>query len=150
VADMNAVVIANFDVTTKSLDVVFPHAGSWYDFTNDGFEINLATDTKTIYLEPGQYQIYTDVAIPDAIVTSIEQEVISESSISVYPNPNKGEFEIEGLTELKQVEILNLAGQRIDFENMSETRIKVQASPGLYLVKGYKGRDRVVTKIIIE
>jgi 1,4-alpha-glucan branching enzyme len=150
VADMNAVVIANFDVTAKSLDVVFPHAGSWYDFTNDGFEINLPSETRTITLQPGQYQIYTDVSIPDAIVTSVEEEITQAKSIEVYPNPSKGEFVISGLNEINQLEIINLAGQKIPYERTNHNAVRIEAAPGLYLIKGFNGKNRVLTKIIIE
>lgn len=149
-SDMNAVIVANFDVVSKSLDVVFPHAGSWFDFTNDGFENVLETETKTIYLEPGQYQIFTDVSIDDAIVTNVEREFTVHSSLKVYPNPSQGEFTIEGLQNTQQIEVLNMAGQKVNFTFTENNKVNLEAVPGLYLIKGVKDGKKVMTKVMIK
>lgn len=64
-ADMNAVIVTNFDVSAKSITVTFPHAGNWYHYWSGGDMISSAATTASMTLQPGEGRIYTDVALPN-------------------------------------------------------------------------------------
>ncbi|MDZ4716808.1 MAG: alpha-amylase family glycosyl hydrolase [Cytophagales bacterium] len=63
-AEMNAVIIGNFDVTAKSVAVTFPHTGNWYHYFSGGDIANVTSATASMTLEPGEGRIYTDVLLP--------------------------------------------------------------------------------------
>jgi len=68
-SSMNAVVIANVDVTETEVSAEFPNAGTWYDFfTGEAVEIEAEEQTSPIRLAPGQFHIFTDqpVATPES------------------------------------------------------------------------------------
>jgi pullulanase/glycogen debranching enzyme len=58
---VNVVVAGNFDVNAQSATVAFPTAGTWYDYMS-GSTITVALP-YTINLAPGEYHIYSSVAL---------------------------------------------------------------------------------------
>ncbi len=56
------VVIGNFDVVTQSGSVIFPNAGTWYDYLN-GNTITATGIAQSFTLQPGEYHVYTNVSI---------------------------------------------------------------------------------------
>ena len=61
-SEMNAIIIGNFDITQKDLDVTFPHTGTWYHYFDLGDPIEIF-GTTTITLQPGEFRVYTDVEL---------------------------------------------------------------------------------------
>lgn len=61
-SEMNALVVGNFDLTTKIIDVNFPHHGKWYHYFDQGDAINVS-ETMSLTLQPGEFRIYTDVKL---------------------------------------------------------------------------------------
>jgi hypothetical protein len=58
----NIEVIGNFDVIPQTTVITFPSNGIWYDnFT--GTSINLTYPTYTVTLQPGEYHLYSNVAL---------------------------------------------------------------------------------------
>lgn len=80
-ADMNVVIIGNFNVTAQSKDISFPHTGNWYHYFSQGQALNITQATTSIQLQPGEFRIYTDVQLP-----SPEPELMS------YVSPIAPEF----------------------------------------------------------
>jgi hypothetical protein len=70
--------------------------------------------------------------------------------LAVYPNPNQGNFYVEG--EIQDIAIISLTGQTIPFESQSldeQTEIKVHTQiPGLYILR-YKTENVLKTQKII-
>ncbi|MDT0552619.1 alpha-amylase family glycosyl hydrolase [Urechidicola vernalis] len=62
--DLDAVVIANFDIVSKSVNPNFPLTGIWYRVFN-GSKINVDNPTEAITLAPGEYRIYTTSKLND-------------------------------------------------------------------------------------
>ena len=62
--EMNVVIIGNFDVAPQSIIPGFPYAGgTWHDyFSGNSFVENNLSNAYT--LQPGEYHIYTDQALP--------------------------------------------------------------------------------------
>ncbi|WP_370087813.1 alpha-amylase family glycosyl hydrolase [Ekhidna sp.] len=61
-SEMNAVIVGNFNITKKDLDVSFPHDGEWYHYFDLGESIDIS-GTTTISLQPGEFRVYTDVKL---------------------------------------------------------------------------------------
>jgi 1,4-alpha-glucan branching enzyme len=106
-ADMNAIVLVNFDVIEKSITVNYPHTGLWYDYYARGTSLNAATNTS-ITLQPGEFKLLTDVQIENQLVVGTENELIS--SVSVYPNPVGNILRVESETEIIDLKIHSLHG----------------------------------------
>lgn len=75
------------------------------------------------------------------------------SSLSIYPNPNNGSFQINShLEEIVQVKIYNSLGQEIEVnklqENSSLFQINSTLNTGIYTVVVYLSNNEVVHKII--
>jgi len=84
------------------------------------------------------------------VITAIEEK--RKISISVYPNPNRGEFFIEG--EADRIEILNSGGLPIPFEAENIDKRKhirmIHPTPGLYIVRFFSGNGVGAQKFIIQ
>jgi 1,4-alpha-glucan branching enzyme len=109
--EMNAVVVANFDVTDKSMSVAFPHTGTWYDYYSAGRTIDVASLTSTMTIPKGEYKIFTDYPIENPLVTGVEESG-GDELLSVFPNPAKETITIE------------LAEPIIEFEMYTQHGIK--------------------------
>ena len=63
-SQMSAVIVANFEVSAKTITVNFPHTGTWYHYYSGGDAINITNTATALMLEPGEARIYTNVALP--------------------------------------------------------------------------------------
>lgn len=70
--NMNVVIVGNFNVTTQTKSVNFPHTGNWYHYFSSGDLLTVTANPLDIQLQPGEFRIYTDVLLP-----SPEQELMS-------------------------------------------------------------------------
>jgi glycosidase len=56
------VVIGNFGMTSKTIDPMFTHTGTWYDFFNGGTTYNVNDlNNDNITLKPGELRLFIDV-----------------------------------------------------------------------------------------
>jgi len=90
---MNVTVIGNFNVIGDDTYTGFQHTGWWFDYIS-GDSINVTDVNMTIYLDPGDWKIFTDLKIenPDMnnpIDTSSALTIFnpSQENITIYPNP---------------------------------------------------------------
>jgi hypothetical protein len=69
-----------------------------------------------------------------------------------YPNPSNGTFIVKG--KYDQLQIINTTGQFIPYQSEltanEETKITIQSSPGLYLVKVSNGQLTKTIKMIVR
>lgn len=83
------------------------------------------------------------------IVTAVEEE---PSKVSIYPNPNPGEFIIQG--ECSNLQIISLTGQMVPFETEvyeTESRVRIaDPTAGLYILRYHSGNKFFVEKIIVR
>jgi hypothetical protein len=85
---------------------------------------------------------------PGAIVTGIEDQ---PNPVSIYPNPNKGEFYMKGAVD--NLQVITLTGQSVSYtlEQVQDTKkVMLQGTtPGLYIIR-YRAGSKVYTdKILI-
>jgi hypothetical protein len=111
----DAVAVASFDVGPNSLAPGFQHTGWWYDyFSRDS--INVTSLSTTYPYNPAEFHLYTDMPLPvvnlDDTVhgghpSSINQIFAQNNSeVILYPNPNRGEFNLSfDMTESNQVKL---------------------------------------------
>ncbi|MEJ0030024.1 MAG: hypothetical protein WDO15_06490 [Bacteroidota bacterium] len=59
---MNAHVIANFDVTEANASIGFVHAGTWYNYYT-GTSVEMTGTSLSVLLSPGEFMIFTDVPV---------------------------------------------------------------------------------------
>lgn len=61
-AQMNVVTVSNFNVTTTSITMQFPHDGIWYDYFANK-EIQVTGGQYSIDFQPAEFRLYTDVKL---------------------------------------------------------------------------------------
>ena len=86
--NMNAVVLANFDVEDKDKQLAFQRQGWWYEYFS-GDSINV-TGNYNFTLGPGEYRVYTDqkLDVPNVLnTTNIIELVEADWNLKLYPNP---------------------------------------------------------------
>ncbi|MBI4649155.1 MAG: T9SS type A sorting domain-containing protein [Bacteroidia bacterium] len=126
-ADMQVVVLGNFDVVQQFVWPEFSHSGTWYDFFS-GDSLNITgSQTQgqgfTFQYAPGEYHIYTDIKLPlpdlsvDTTDEHIEEIIRNDLRKTViYPNPSNNSVNINFYNEKKgkvTIKISNLMGQEI-------------------------------------
>jgi hypothetical protein len=91
---MNVNIIGNFNVISSNINPQFPNTGWWYDyFRGDSILVNNTQDQ--IFLEPGEFHIYTTVKLPapeqgillDLEVTDSDGTIEDFKLEQNYPNP---------------------------------------------------------------
>jgi 1,4-alpha-glucan branching enzyme len=94
---MSAVMVANFELQSKSVVVNFPHPGTWYEYYT-GESLNVTGNSATITLSAGAYRMFTNVQLVYGVVTALQQE----RTIHIYPNPVSDFLTVDepGITDL--------------------------------------------------
>jgi hypothetical protein len=83
--------------------------------------------------------------------SSLSTQIPTHDKIAVYPNPVTDYLNISGIEGNSKVEIYTITGQLVlaeDFENA--TRIKLDLSAGMFLVKVSNGNQTATKKIIVK
>jgi 1,4-alpha-glucan branching enzyme len=110
------VVIGNFDVVPQTGTVIFPSAGTWYDYF--GNFIHTATGSaQSFTLQPGEYHVYVSRNVNNVTATPVTNVPWNGTTLEakLYPNPvSNGTYYVE--VKLPQsgkttVELYNSVGQ---------------------------------------
>jgi len=110
-------VIGNFDVISQTSSFTFPAAGTWYDYLN-GNSITATGSAQNITLLPGEYHIYLNRNLTNAVITAINGVNAPGNQLTgiVYPNP-AGTVSVLDInvpaTGKVQVDMFNAFGQKI-------------------------------------
>ncbi|HRR08902.1 MAG TPA: alpha-amylase family glycosyl hydrolase [Rhodothermales bacterium] len=91
---MKATIVANFSVTTMSVNPNFQQTGTWYDFFS-GNALNVTNTQEGISLLPGEFRIYTTQPLPTPepglirVATEMDTAHIPDAFTLQpnYPNP---------------------------------------------------------------
>ncbi len=137
---MNVTILGNFYTAAQNITPAFQNTGKWYEFFT-GDSINISDVNAQIYLQPGEYRLYTTVRIqkPDVISDVKQKDVIpAKYSLSQnYPNPFNPETVIgyqipaAGFVSLKVYDVL---GREV------AVLVNGEKSPGSYKIK-FDGRN---------
>ncbi len=104
IGTLDVVIVANFGVTTQSVNPNFPETGIWYD-TFSNTSINVTNPTAAISLQPGAYRLYSKTQ--NLSVNNSEKNNL----VKAYPNPTYNTFQINKLVE--SVSIFDLTGKQV-------------------------------------
>lgn len=140
----NAIVIANFDIVTQTINPNFPYSGNWYDLMDNSTTIS--GTTTSVSLNPGEFKIYGN-----QISTLSNQENQIALNFRLFPNPTKTAFKVN--QNIQKLEIYDITGKLIknytgNFLKGTEFDIS-NLSKNIYLVKIYKDYENTgVFKLI--
>jgi 1,4-alpha-glucan branching enzyme len=133
-AEMNAVIIGNFGMTSNTSWPEFHHSGLWYDFFS-GDSAYVDNTNMTCTLEPGEYRLYTDKKLfaPDTTLpVSLRDRDFKTGNFRItklYPNPFNAtvriNLDLPESTPLR-INIYNIQGKMV-YEDMH-----TETSPGGY------------------
>lgn len=91
--ETNVLVVGNFDVNSRELDVPFPHDGTWFDFFA-GSSVEVGAGSLRMLLLPGEFHLFTsewvEPAQPGLITVDVEDERALPAAFALdqnYPNP---------------------------------------------------------------
>ncbi len=99
------------------------------------------------------YYYIDDVSVVDCTEIGIKEENKDER-ITVYPNPNKGVFEVRtDKLKIKEIEIFNVIGEKIyieEIKDMNIATINIITKPGLYFVQVKTENGTLRKKIVVQ
>ena len=85
--------------------------------------------------------------------TGVSEKSIAEQ-IVVFPNPAiNGNFTVNGIEEIKRIELVNLVGNKVvTFNNLNQSSLNIQVNvpSGIYVVNFFDGDQYFYKKIIIQ
>ncbi|MGK2862589.1 MAG: alpha-amylase family glycosyl hydrolase, partial [Chitinophagaceae bacterium] len=164
------ILVGNFDVTNQTSQVLFPTAGTWYDYLNKTNFVATGT-AQSITLQAGEFHLYlnrnlfnTDtIPVIDTIPTIDTTTPPNHFTAKVYPNPTNGSSVIEmeiAETGSTQIILINSGGQQSGtlFSGILTRGIhkfslsgKINyMAKGIYLVKAQSKNQARVIKIMIQ
>jgi 1,4-alpha-glucan branching enzyme len=147
-SQMNAVAVANFDMTKQPVSVNFPHQGTWYDYYDNGTAINVNALPFVVNLSQGQYKLYTDVKIDSKIVTAVEETGSME--ITLFPNPVRNMLHLKSNEQVESLSLVSMQGTRQAPNRVDDSIWDISSvSPGFYLVE-IRTEHAVVRKKIVK
>ena len=136
-ADMNSVVIGNFNVIYGEISAGFQHTGKWYEYLS-GDSIDVSDVNMSIQLNPGDIKLFTDKKIVNPyLITDVDSdENLVENYILLqnYPNPfnpsTKIKYQIPSAENysLVTLKVFDILGREI------ATLVNEQKPSGVYVV----------------
>ena len=136
----------NFSDNTLNTQGFFPFTGTWYNLM-DNSTIDVTSTTQNISIEPGGFRVYGNKA---ATLENNDFNLIN--TVSLYPNPTSGSFNIKG--QVTKVEVYSITGQLVkSFGNSisEEHQFDVNdLSNGVYLVKATDSNNSSKTMKLIK
>ncbi|MGA1278180.1 MAG: alpha-amylase family glycosyl hydrolase [Candidatus Kapaibacteriota bacterium] len=135
--EMDAYIIANFDMKPRTFLAKVPKPGTWYDYFT-GSSIDISAQGNALTMQPGQFHVLTSKQLPKPTVqawpiTSIDGE--EQSSSTIFPHPlQSGE---QGIISLKKAggigRIYDMKGVLIDSKIMQDAQVQI----GPYAIGAY-------------
>lgn len=88
------------------------------------------------------------------VFRKLEREVVTSVSdatapmLSIYPNPSRGTFYVEGT--IREIDVFDLTGQRLQFKQLNNEITLSTAKPGIYIVRAKTPFGPVSRRIVIQ
>lgn len=119
-SDLNTVLIGNFDVSSSSSSVTFPHTGWWYDYMS-GDSLQVTAASQVIGLSAGDWKVYLDKKVVNPYIsqwkpTALVKDVQVNQGCMVMPNPTKLGFELVVNDERVvdgELKVTDMAGRQV-------------------------------------
>ncbi|MBY8963430.1 T9SS type A sorting domain-containing protein [Flavobacterium sp. D11R37] len=139
----SVIVLANFDVTAKTVETFFPSTDNWYNLlAND--EVISGT-TASITLQPGEFRILGNQP------AALSSDRFEASKATLYPNPASNSFSINADTN--KVEVYTVTGQMIKSFSGAKANTTFDVNNltnGIYFVRITDSEMRVNTIKLIK
>jgi 1,4-alpha-glucan branching enzyme len=149
--DMNAVIVANFDVVPVTVNVSFPHTGVWFDYYSYGSPVTVSSTLTSFTLAPGQFRLFTDVEIENGIITGITPKEEARLQVHAFPNPFTNRLTITADEAIEQVYLLTPSGQQLPLTRLSYTEWAANGvKPGMYILRILSRRKVHYIKLVKE
>lgn len=145
--DMNAVIVVNFGLSAATVNVGFPHTGTWYNYYSYGTPLNVAVNPLSISLGPGEYRLFTDVAIKNEIVVGLAEGL--EPDVVVFPNPAGTWVSFAGVVP-ESVRLVHADGRVEVLISDGSNRWLLGNARGLVLLEVVAQGRRVYRKIVVR
>jgi hypothetical protein len=141
----DAVVVANFNVTTQNVTPNFSQTGVWYEYFSST-TLNVTNTTAPVSLAPGAYRVYSTQPLINPLGN--EDVFNTTNSIKLYPNPASASFELS--QEVDAVTIYNLQGQQVlQFVNGNQQTYDISTlSTGTYIIELITNEFRSTQKLL--
>ncbi len=144
----NVIIIANFSVTSQSVNPNFPYTGTWYDLMDtSGSPATIDGATTAISLQPGAFKVYGNKE-----VTLSTKNFNNTSVLAVYPNPTSTAFKIN--RTVASVTIFDLTGKLVKTYNGNFEKgyaFNISSLPkSIYLVKAINDLGEIQTTKLVK
>ena len=138
----------------KSLNRIYVNeevsgSGMWFDTATlnnivDNFNTYKLNITST---NPGNGGIYLAPSTQILANSSFES---NEKLVTIYPNPSKGNFTIDGIDSIKNIKAYDVLGNEIMLTKISENQFSIDKT-GMYFVKIETENEQIINqKLIIK
>ena len=94
-------IVGNFGVASKSVEVEFQDTGAWYDLFNNNKKKTISTKLTTLNLAPGEWHIYADQVselFPDDNFPDADEDGVPDSDDNCPNTPSGNTVNFEGCT----------------------------------------------------
>lgn len=123
----NLLLVGNYGLTAADATITFQNAGTWFNYL-DASTFTATGNAQTISLQPGQYHLYLNRNIVNAVTTPVSNLPSAAALLQLMasPNPVQGMLNIQltmPQTGNANISILNIYGQKLQ-EIKNNTLVK--------------------------
>lgn len=145
--------------TDLSDEAVWPEEGSFFEWTNSGVldisawgddNINIAFVYNSTPEGSATWEV--DNVLVQAILTESISEDATRNSVSIYPNPGHGIFNVESEQSIQNLEIYSMTGQMMVQVNPENNNIEIDLrnlTPGIYFARIVDAEANSITQKIV-
>ena len=145
-ANLNIVILGNFDVNEHYKVPDFSASSVWYDYyTHEQY-----TAGNSITLAPGEYKIFTSEMLDLPNIPESINEISKKIDFKIYPNPASDVIYFENTEQFTNVKITDIRGKTIkEFNKLNNNKIDIKnLKPGIYFIKAVKKDETFISKFI--
>jgi len=145
-ADLNMVVLGNFQTASITANPNFPKTGTWYNLLT-GAELNVTNTQMTINMQAGELLIFTDrkVNLPNGL-----KDTHTQSDCTVFPSKTNGMVYVSTASTVKNVTVYNMQGIMVKtVSHVAEIDLSNEMN-GLYILEVNTLKGKSQYKVIKE